>query len=296
MERRRRQSAPSSHTHYHVKDLIAPITRIEYPTRWLISLSEEKFDAAARALKDLLPQAKDMMLVKAGNRVLFRHNGTSLPLKEASAGYQTVIGFSVEIMKLLFSFWDTLESATGVVLVDELDAHLHPLEDANCIRPQSVLPKCSIYCKHPRSSYLTGMFNGEIAIMTRTDDADVHLEYNLPPIEGMQIDEILTSKAFGLDTTLAPETEALFNEYYHLLSVTRSPDVDGRIKEIRTRLGDKETLGRNARENAMLNLASKIVDENEGNGFFEADTLNEKEYELMLRIMKDAKKLPNGNN
>ena len=87
------------------------------------------------------------------------------------------------------------------------------------------------------------------------------MDSDLPPIEGMQIDEILTSKAFGLDTTLDPEAEDLLDEYYHLLSLPQTSEIQERISQIHQDFGDYEALGRNARENAMLQASSDFIRE-----------------------------------
>ena len=262
VERRRRSSLSPQHAYFHVDDLIQPITRIEYPNRWLLSLSDEKFDAAARALKDLLPQTKDMTLIKSGNQILFQHDGTSLPLNKASAGYQTMIGVSTDIMRVLFTFWDTLESASGVVLIDEIDAHLHPRWKMRVVSAlKTSFPRVQFIASTHDPLLLRGLSNGEVVLLKRSSNGAVAMDSDLPPIEGMQIDEILTSKAFGLDTTLDPEAEDLLDEYYHLLSLPQTSEIQERISQIHQDFGDYEALGRNARENAMLQASSDFIRE-----------------------------------
>jgi predicted ATP-binding protein involved in virulence len=110
---------------------------------------------------------------------------------------------------------------------------------------------------------LRGLRNHETALITRVDGVGAVVNTQLPPIEGMQVDEILTSSVFGLDSTIDPETEALFDEYYYLISHPQTDTDRARIAELRERLADRESLGRNARENLMLEAAQKFLKETE---------------------------------
>ncbi|MDX0985801.1 AAA family ATPase [Sinorhizobium medicae] len=290
MERRSRRRENTWHPHARIDDLMRPIGRIEHPGRWLLKeLNDDQFDAAARVLKDLLPLATDMTLVKAGNRILFSHDGASLPLTLASSGYQTVIGIAVEVMKLVFAFWDTLESATAIVLVDELDAHLHPRWKMRIVSAlRTAFPNVQFIASTHDPLLLRGLNDGEVALMRRTPEATAVIDRALPPMEGMQVDEILTSRAFGLDTTLDPDVEALFDEYYYLLSVPRTEAVAGRIKELRDRLGDRESLGRNARENAMLKASMQFIEERGGAGSASLGDLNDETVRLLRSMFADT--------
>jgi len=177
-----------------------------------------------------------------------------------SAGYQTVVAVAADIMRLLMERWQALESATAIVLVDELDAHLHPRWKMRIVRSlRDAFPSVQFIASTHDPLLLRGLRNGEVALLRRDPDAGAVADRDLPPIEGMQVDELLTSRHFGLDSTLDPDTEALFDEYYHLLSLPSDASVKRRIDELRIRLGDKESLGRNQRENAMLAAARAFI-------------------------------------
>ena len=48
---------------------------------------------------------------------------------------------------------------------------------------------------------------------------NIVVETELPSVRGMRVDQLLTSEHFGLHSTLDPDIEAKYEEYYKLLSV-----------------------------------------------------------------------------
>jgi hypothetical protein len=68
----------------------------------------------------------------------------------------------------------------------------------------------------------------------------------------MNVEDLLTSRHFGLDSLLDPEVEARLTELYHLRSLPRTKDTSERITELRDTIGDREALGSNQRERIAL--------------------------------------------
>jgi len=69
--------------------------------------------------------------------------------------------------------------------------------------------------------------------MIRDEDTSrIKLLEELPSPDTLRIDQILTSKLFGLKSTIDPEAEALFDEYYKLLSVTEKERTQKQRKSI----------------------------------------------------------------
>lgn len=168
-------------------------------------------------------------------------------------------------MRLLFERWDTLSSATAIVLIDELDAHLHPRWSMRVVQAlRDAFPQVQFVASTHDPLTLRGLRNGEVALLRRDDDGKIVADQHLPALEGLQVNEILTSRVFGLDSTMDPETEALFDEFYHLRSLPADPARDARIAEIRARVGDREALGRSESERLMLQAAEEFVREAAG--------------------------------
>lgn len=245
-----------------IAPLIQPLARVPFPVQWLTGLPPARFDVAARALKEILPIQDEAVLTRAGKRPQFVVGNDVTPLTEMSAGYQTIVGVSIAIMKLLFERWNTLDSATAIVLIDELDAHLHPRWKMRIITSlRNAFPLVQFISSTHDPLILRGLKNGEVLLMRRDPKKGSVADANLPPIEGMQVDELLTSRHFGLDSTTDPESDALYNEYYHLLSLPPTKASTKEIRGLRRQLGDLEAFGRNQSENLMLDTARAYLRE-----------------------------------
>ncbi|MFK0278373.1 AAA family ATPase [Ensifer sp. NPDC090286] len=240
--------------------ILQPIARVAYPGRWLLDLDDARFDTAARAMQSILPIDTESIMFRSGNRIFFDIGGHRASLGELSAGYQTVVGMCADIMRHLFERWDTLSSASGIVLIDEIDAHLHPRWAMRIVGAlREAFPQVQFVASTHDPLALRGLRNGEVALLRRDGTGAVVADQKLPPLEGMQVDQLLTSRVFGLESTIDPETEALLNEYYHLRSLPPEPTRLARIDEIRGRVSDREALGRSESERLMIEVTSEFL-------------------------------------
>lgn len=239
--------------------LLQPVARIPHPGRWFASLDDDEFAVAARCLRDLLPVSGDGDIVRRGHTVHLRLGGETMPLEALSSGYQTMVGVSADIMRLLFQRWRTLESAAGIVLIDEVDAHLHPRWKMRIVRSlRTAFPQVQFIASTHDPLVLRGVRDGEVAVLRRDPAAGAAIQLGLPPIEGMSVDQILTSRHFGLDSTLDPADEAKLAELYHLRSLPRTGDVGDRIAALESDIGDKVAIGRSRSERLMLKAADEL--------------------------------------
>jgi hypothetical protein len=259
---RRRRIHEAGPNFSQIAPLMHPVARIRYPGGWLLALDAARFDTAVRALQNVLPLGNNAKMWRTKSRLFFEVDGHNATLSQLSAGYQTIIGMCADVMRLLFARWDTLSSATAIVLVDELDAHLHPRWSMRVVQAlRDAFPQVQFVASTHDPLTLRGLRNGEVVLLRRDDDGRVVADQRLPALEGLQVDQILTSRVFGLDSTMDPETEALFGEFYHLRSLPADPARDARIAEIRGRVGDREALGRSDTERLMLQAAAEFVHE-----------------------------------
>ncbi|MEP2181569.1 AAA family ATPase, partial [Roseibium sp.] len=221
---------------------------------------EKSFDTAARALRSVLPVGPESIMLRSENQIFFNVNNHRATLAELSAGYQTVVGMCVDIMRHLFERWDTLASAAGIVLIDEIDAHLHPRWTMRIVGAlREAFPQVQFVASTHDPLTLRGLRNGEVVLLRRENNSAVVADQNLPPFEGMQVDQLLTSRVFGLESTVDPETEALLTEYYHLRSLPTEPGRFKRMEEIRGRVANREALGLSESERLMAEVTDEFV-------------------------------------
>jgi hypothetical protein len=157
--------------------------------------------------------------------------------------------------------WPDMESAEGIVLIDEIDAHLHPRWKMQVVqRLRQVFPRLQFLMTSHDPLCLRGLRKGEVAVMKRDPEDRVMVITDLPSPEGLRIDQILTSEFFGLGSTRSPEDDQLFEEYYELLAL-RQPNAKqaARLVELKGLLQGRDLLGTTRRERLMLEVADRFL-------------------------------------
>jgi uncharacterized protein (TIGR02646 family) len=259
---RNRLDPPGASPFARIGPIMQAFASIPNPRAWMSKLPDEPFDAVARVLKSVLPIQDDSIMVRRRGKILFQIGKDSVSLEELSSGYQAIVALTADVIRMLFERWEMLEGATAIVLVDELDAHLHPRWKMRIVRSlREALPATQFITSTHDPLVLRGLHNGEAVVMRRDDRHGAFADADLPSIEGMEVDEILRSRHFGLSSTLDPEVEALFNEYYHLQSLPQTSERRARTEELRQQLAGKGEFGRNRREQLMFEAADLFIAE-----------------------------------
>ena len=99
---------------------------------WLPGLKKGnpgRFEQIKHLMDDLLPKGTRFTGNEAHNEYLFEHNGLEVPFTALSDGYRSYIGWIADLLYHVLSGVPSgtkLRDLQGVVLVDEIDLHLHP--------------------------------------------------------------------------------------------------------------------------------------------------------------------------
>jgi predicted ATP-binding protein involved in virulence len=183
-----------------------------------------------------------------------------------------MIALVADIMSVMQKMWAAMDVAEGIVLIDELGAHLHPRWMMQIIkRLRITFPRVQFLITSHDPLCLRGLFDGEVVVMRRDLNQRVIAITDLPSVEGMRIDQILTSEHFSLDSTIDPELDTLFQEYYYLLALrTRNQKQEKRLGELRQQLEQSKfrVFGSTPRERIMLEEIDKYLAQQR----FELDT------------------------
>lgn len=227
------------------RSLFDPMMTIANPIAWLRDLNAKdpvKFDAAIRALRVVLMLKNDALIEIDEGRIMIDTAQGRTPLDKLSVGYKSVIAMVIDIIRELFTYYDSLENAYAVVLVDEIETHLHPrwkLRIVGLLR--QAFPRVQFILTTHDPLCLRGMYQGEVFVLHRSeDDNAIETLTELPNVQGMRAEQILTSEFFGLGST-DPATDAKVERYQYLttkLKLTTEED-DERIwlaGEIETRM------------------------------------------------------------
>jgi hypothetical protein len=155
-----------------------------------------------------------------------------------------------------------MEVAEGIVMIDEIGSHLHPRWQMLVVKGlRQVFPRVQFLVTTHYPLCLRGLYNGELVVMQRTaNNKLIAIDRDLPPVEGMRVDQLLTSEYFGLNSTLDPDLDRDFLEYYQLLALRqRSVEQEKRLQELKSKLDGFRVFGSTRRERLALEAVDQFL-------------------------------------
>jgi energy-coupling factor transporter ATP-binding protein EcfA2 len=133
-------------------------------------------------------------------RGLFLEFGTpdgALPLDVLSQGTQSLIQWCAQLLigyAEYYDFPDTLRDKPGVLIIDEIDAHLHPSWQRRILPTLTrEFPSLQIFCATHSPLTLAGLKAGQVQLLKRDAKGKVTVSRNQSDILGWSADEIYTN-------------------------------------------------------------------------------------------------------
>ena len=118
-----------------------------------------------------------------------------LPLDVLSQGTQSIIQFVARLLLGYAEYYDfpeDLEDKQGILIIDELDAHLHPSWQRRIIPTLTQhFPNVQIFCSTHSPLMLSGLKQGQVQLLRRDVNNKVTVSVNESDIAGWTSDEIL---------------------------------------------------------------------------------------------------------
>lgn len=163
-----------------------------------------------------------------------------LSLDFVSQGMSSTIGWVGVLFQRLLDIYkdsDTPESEAGLLLIDEIDSHLHPeWQRLLCPKVKELFPKLQVIATTHSPLMIANSEAGELLRIER-DGAELTVEPIAISMEGYRADQILTTNAFGLTTTRGVRTEERRKRYAELLGrKERSGEEEAEFKAIEQEL------------------------------------------------------------
>lgn len=149
-----------------LENLFDPRASLSDAEPWLADTRRVKagtFNKLATALRTLLSLDENAHITRKAGRLFVAQEGTWVPIREMSDGYQSIIALATDIMLNLATDWESMSSAEGTVLLDEIEVHLHPkwkIEIVSCLR--EVFPRVHFVVTTHDPLCLHGLQDGEI--------------------------------------------------------------------------------------------------------------------------------------
>jgi hypothetical protein len=209
----------------------------------------------------------------------------------------SLIGWVGILLQRLYEVYGTDEDPKqryALVLMDEIDAHLHPAWQQSLIGELStIFPNVQFVATTHSPLIVGGMRPEQILRFARDEDQKV-VAYKVE--EEMTIgraDQILTSDLFGLQSTFAlnDDLDALMKEYHVLLAKARNEGEEIRFQRLRESLKTRIPLAsENPPEQKAMRLIQALLQQEIGGRY---DSVNkdilEKAEQLLSEVGKKRK-------
>ncbi|PEQ84658.1 hypothetical protein CN481_22070 [Bacillus sp. AFS006103] len=193
------------------------------PTIWLDT--EEKIQTVSEAILEVLPNDldKNFTLVfdkKKKSFYISFENDALMEFHQLSSGYQSIIILVMDIMRSICNVRSNQgRYSKGIVLIDEIDAHLHPTWKIKIVESlRKLFPNIQFITTTHDPLCLRGLEPDEIIVLKYSKEKKVEVITELPYQGDLRVDQLLTSDLFGLTSTLDPNMENMIVDKYKKLN------------------------------------------------------------------------------
>lgn len=189
--------------------------------------AEKQRDLAIKAINSLLPLGSEYGGIDENLKIWFKVGDVKVPTLALSDGYRSILALAGDLVwRLIEAFPDSkvpLEEE-GVVLIDELDIHLHPVWQRQIAAwLQSTFPNLQFIVATHSPLIAAGAGKDAVTYRIFQSDAGKVECVRVKDLAFKDVDSILQSEAFGLVSTYSPEAEQAMSEYLELKTKTRTP-------------------------------------------------------------------------
>ena len=183
---------------------------------------------------------------------------------ELSLGYRTVTSWMVDLAHQLIKRYPSSESPLeepSVVLIDEIDLHLHPQWQRSIIGTlTNIFPNTQFIVTSHSPLIVQSAVNANLVLLKRNDEEQVNIINDEESIRGWRVDQILVSDLFGIESSRSPEFDDILRRRIEILSKpSLSKKDEEKLREINKEL-DKLPYGNNLEEIEAMEIIKIAAD------------------------------------
>lgn len=225
-------------------------------------------DLARQSLAHVLNGAT-FKAVTQDREVIFEADGIEVPLQQLSDGYQSITVLIVDLIRRLIEAFPTSSqplTSTGIVLIDEIDIHLHPKWQRSIVEQMRTLfPNLQFIVSSHSPFIAQDMRSEDKIIVLKKQNGNVVIHEDAGFVKGWRVDQILTSSLFDLETTRDLSLGAAEREYQHLLDLrasgTFTPENRQQLRALKQWLSEQRSApGETVDENDLYDVAHSLLD------------------------------------
>jgi len=232
-------------------------------------------DRVSDILCELLPDVSSVRFAKPTRKdprpiMQFKTSDGWLPIRSVSLGYRTFISWVVDFAYHMIRRYSERKnplSGPALVLVDEIDLHMHPKWQRSVMQYLSKLfPNTQFIVTAHSPIFVHAASQANLAVLKRVKDKRgtyVKIENDPKTVLNWRIEQLLTSELVGLSNTFHPNIEALIDERRKLLAKkTLTKAQETRVRKLEKEIGTIP-YGESPLEittNARLDRALKVLE------------------------------------
>lgn len=212
--------------------------------------AEQRRERIKEVLIRLLPDVTDLRFAPTQTQPIRTTVQAKTPygwvsIKDMSLGYRTLMTWMVDFASRLFERYpdspDPL-AEPAIVLVDEIDLHLHPRWQRTLMQFLSDLFPNTQFIATAHSPLIVQAATDANVVLLRREGDHVVIDNDIQAVKGWRVDQVLTSDLFGLESARPPQLDAALKERTRLLSKARLTAKDkAQLRELEAQIGSLPT-------------------------------------------------------
>jgi predicted ATP-binding protein involved in virulence len=214
-------------------------------------IAQKKRDQVKQILLEILPDIEEINFTiptkeKLQSTLEFKTPFGTVTIHQLSLGYKTMVAWMVDLAARMFERYpdsDNPLAEPAIVLVDEIDLHLHPKWQRKIFDYLSErFPKTQfIVTAHSPLVVQSAPQDANIVVLRREGD-HVVIDNDVKSIHNWRLDQILSSDLFGIDSSRNPKTEQWLQERKELLQKDTLTSIEKqRLEELNKKANELPT-------------------------------------------------------
>jgi len=172
--------------------------------------------------------------------VCVRTRDGTIPIDALSQGMSSILGWLGTLLQRMYEIHGASqhpEREPALLLIDEIDAHLHP-EWQQALVPlmKARFPRLQVIATTHSPMVVAGMQAAEVLVARRDESGVARIAQAPQGFEGLRYDQILTSPVFGLSSTRSFDTRRDIDRYADLLGKDRSEPEESELLQLKEKL------------------------------------------------------------
>jgi predicted ATP-binding protein involved in virulence len=187
---------------------------LKNPEDWLVYLDhklarEEKDGISLETAKDILKSilSNNIEINVTTSGVIFKERGTELKFEQLSQGYKSVIIWVSDLIIRLSEnqpYVLQTEDYRGIVLVDEIEAHLHPKWKYRIVSDlRRWFPKIQFFFTTHSPTVILGASKDAVFYKVYKEDGITKISEPIKNVSNLTANSLITSPLFGLEVATA---------------------------------------------------------------------------------------------